>query len=181
MSTPLEIPENITFEAAIAQTQRLMDQLMVKQLEVPLKETVAKLVSTRNGARGFFVAYLTDDGPLADHPAPEIVEALKKEPTQVSELLIKNLAMSTAMAITHSRNAHPEQAAQSLRVSRRSATLISQIGGERLIAEARDLQQSIQTSTGPYAAFLKKWGYDTEQQAAIAARLEEIMPKPTEP
>jgi hypothetical protein len=173
-----QVPDDITFEAAIALTQTLLDTLVQEeQPETCLKEIVLKLLSTRNGARGFFVAYLTDARPFADNPDPEIIEALKSSPEQVSELLVKNLAMSTAMAITHSRNAQPEQAQQSLQVSRRSADLIGRVGGARLTAEAQDLWQSVMDSSGSYTTFLKKWGYDAEQKAAIASQLEAVLPK----
>jgi hypothetical protein len=173
-----QVPDDITFEAAIALTQKLLDRLAQEELpETSLKETVSKLVSTRNGARGFFVAYLTDARPFADHPDPEIIEALKNQPEEVSELLVKNLAMSTAMAIAHSRNAQPDQAQQSLQVSRRSADLIVRVGGDRLTAEAQSLWQSVTDASGSYTTFLEKWGYDAEQKAAIASRLEDVLPK----
>lgn len=174
-----EVPDDITFEAAIALTQRLLDMLTQGPLETSLKALVSKLLSTRNGARGFFVAYLTDARPFADHPDSEIIDALKSCPEEVSELLVKNLAMSTAMAITHTRNAQSDQAQQSLQVSRRSADLIGQVGGDRLMAEAQDLWQSVTASSGSYTTFLKKWGYDAEQKAAIASRLEAVLSKTT--
>ncbi len=176
MGHPFQVPDDITFEAAIALTQRLLDTLSQEQLDPSLKEIVSKLLCTRTGARGFFVAYLTDSRPFADEPDPEIIEALKSRPEEVSELLIKNLAMSTAMAITHTRNAQLDQVQQSMQVSRRSADLIGRVGGDRLTAEAQDLWQGVTDSSGSYTTFLKKWGYDDEQKAAIASRLEDILP-----
>lgn len=185
MSDLLQVPENITFEGAIAFTQSLLDQLEQGRLGQPIGETVSKLLATPNGARGFFVAYLTDRRPLADQPEPELIDALKSSPSIVSELLVKNLAMSTAMALTHQRNDQADQAQQSLQVSRRSAELIQKVGGDRLRQEAHALWQSATwqsttrqgatDSTGPYKAFLEKWGYDAEQKTAIAARLEGLL------
>jgi hypothetical protein len=176
MGNLFQVPDDITFEAAIALTQTLLDTLTQEEhLETSLKELVSKLVSTQNGARGFFVSYLTDARPFADKPDPEIIEALKSCPEGVSELLVKNLAMSTAMAITHTRNAQPEQAQQSLQVSRRSADLMGRVGGDRLTAEAQDLWQSVTDASGSYTTFLKKWGYDDEQKAAIASCLKEVL------
>jgi hypothetical protein len=176
MGNLFQIPDDITFEAAIALTQRLLDTRSQQQLDPSLKEVVSKLLCTRNGARGFFVAYLTDARPFADNPDPEIIEALKSFPEEVSELLVKNLAMSTAMAITHTRNGQPDQAQQSLQVSRRSADLMNRVGGDRLTAETHELWKGVTDSSGSYATFLKKWGYDAEQKAAIASRLEDILP-----
>jgi hypothetical protein len=175
MGNLFQVPDDITFEAAIALTQKLLDTLSQEQLDPSLKEIVSKLLCTRNGARGFFVVYLTDSRSFADEPDPEIIEALKSRPEEVSELLVKNLAMSTAMAIAHTRNAQLDQAQQSVQVSRRSADLIGRVGGDRLVAEAQDLLQSVMASSGSYTTFLKKWGYDDEQKAAIASRLEDIL------
>jgi hypothetical protein len=175
MGNLFQIPDGITFEAAIALTQTLLDPLAQPQLTAPLKDLVSQLVSTPNGARGFFVTYLTDERSLADNPDPEIIEALKTAPEAVSELLVKNLAMSTAMAITHTRNAQAEQSQQSAQVSRRSANLMVQVGGDHLIAVAQDLLQGVTAASGSYTTFLKKWGYDAEQKMAITSRLEDVL------
>lgn len=181
MGTAFLVPDQITFEAAIKLTQNVLDQLSAEQPEPfspeSLQTIVAQLVATRNGARGFFVAYLTDDRSFADHPDPAVITALKTEPEEVSELLIKNLAMSTAMAITHRRSGQLDQAEQSLRVSRRSADIIQRVGGDSLKSEARALLEGLTVGSGSYGTFLKKWGYDPEQKAAMAEQLQKTLPE----
>ncbi|HEY9618415.1 MAG TPA: hypothetical protein V6C64_16350 [Microcoleaceae cyanobacterium] len=168
------IPEAISFEQAIAVTQALLEQMEQEELSTSEIELVLRaLVSTENGARGFFVTYLSDDRPFADQPAPAVIAALKTAPQVVSPLLIKNLAMSTAMAITHRRNQHEELAQGSDRVRSRSAQLIQLLQLPELQTQAQALLHSIQTGTGDYQAFLDRWSYDTEQRQAIHQTLEQ--------
>jgi hypothetical protein len=174
----IEIPKTITFEDAIAASQNLLNEIEEEQLsEAELGSTVSALVNTANGARGFFVTYLTDDRPFADTPTPTVIQALQSSPETVTELLVKNLAMSTAMEITHHRNDNLELAQQSAQVRDRSTTLMKLLTGDRLYSEAQALYQSIVTASGTYATFLKKWGYDAEQQKAIATRLQAVFPE----
>ncbi|MBL1173893.1 hypothetical protein [Pantanalinema sp. GBBB05] len=169
------IPEAISFEQAIAVTQALLEQMAQEELSASEIELVLRaLVSTENGARGFFVTYLSDDRPWADPPNSAVIAALKTAPAIVSPLLVKNLAMSTAMAITHRRNQHEELAQGSDQVRWRSAQLIQHLQCPELQVQAQALRHSIQTGTGDYQAFLERWSYDTEQQQAMQTALEQI-------
>lgn len=174
----IEISNPITFEAAMTASQSLLNQMETGQLsETDLGETVAALVATANGVRGFFVTYLTDSRAFADTPDPVIIQALQSSPDTVTEFVVKNLAMSTAMEITHHRNGNSELEQQSAQVRDRSTTLMKLLTGDRLHLEAQALYQSIVTASGTYATFLKKWGYDAEQKQAIASRLEAVFPE----
>jgi hypothetical protein len=95
--------DDISFADAIAVTQSLLNDLEQGNADA-FEATVRGLVRSENGARGFFVTYLSDDRLLTDHPTPTIIAALQTSPAIVAPLLIKNLAMSTAMAMTHRRN-----------------------------------------------------------------------------
>jgi hypothetical protein len=174
----IEIPNPMTFEAAIAASQSLLNQMEQNQLpETELEAIVSELVNTANGVRGFFVTYLTDARPFADTPTPAVIQALQSSPDTVTEFVVKNLAMSTAMEITHQRNGNSELEQQSAQVRDRSTTLIKLMNCDRLRTEAQELHQSIVAASGNYAGFLKKWGYDAEQQQAIATRLETVFPE----
>jgi hypothetical protein len=53
-------PDDISFEDAIAFTQSLLPQMVETNLsESQIEDAIASLVKTQNGARGFFVTYLT--------------------------------------------------------------------------------------------------------------------------
>jgi hypothetical protein len=180
MSNSSKITNDITFEAAIALTQSLLQQRSQSVIEdAEVEATVTQLVATHNGARGFFVTYLTDSRELIDSLLPVVASALTQSPAITPELLVKNLAMSTAMEITHRRSHNPEQAAQSAQVQQRTAALIALLGFPYVKAEAQGLWKSIATETGDYTAFLKRWGYDAEQKRAIAHSLQTVCPEVT--
>ncbi|GBO54474.1 hypothetical protein APA_2421 [Pseudanabaena sp. lw0831] len=158
--------ENMTFEAAIAYTETLRVQ---KDLEASqLKSEVEALVKTSNGARGFFVSFLTGTWELADNPSPAIIQALQAEPIAIAELLVKNLAMSTAMALTHQRNGKTEQAHDSELVAKRTAMLIKKVDLPEVRTISAQMLNSAISNDGEYADFFQKWGYDAEQKQAIS-------------
>lgn len=159
--------EAITFEQAIALTQNLLTQL--EQVSEPeIQAAITTLVSTENGARGFFVTYLTDDRPFADQPSAAVIKALQTSPAIVSELLVKNLAMSAGMAIAHRRNTNEAMAQGSDRVQRRTADLIQRVQMPEVMQKAAQLQASAETGVGEYQTFLERWEYDAEQRQRIA-------------
>jgi hypothetical protein len=89
-------------------------------------------------------------------------------------LLVKNLAMSTAMAITHRRNQQEAMAKGSDRVRSRTARLIQALSFPQLQEQANQLTESIDTGAGHYQSFLERWGYDDEQKRAIYVALQQI-------
>jgi hypothetical protein len=178
MPNSMKISHEITFEDAIALTQSLLDQREQATLQdAEFGAAVAELMTTHNGARGFFVAYLTDSRELIDTLLSVVASALKQSPAIAPELLVKNLAMSTAMEITHRRNHNPDQAAQSAQVQRRTAALMDLLGFPYFKTDAESLWQAVTAEAGSYAAFLKRWGYDAEQKVAIAQRLQVVCPE----
>ncbi len=172
MSIPSSLlaSENITFEAAIALTQSLLTEIEANRLsQAEIKQAVASLVKTQNGARGFFVTYLTDDRPLADKPSPGVLDALRDAPAIVAELLVKNLAMSAAMVVYHSRHLKEDMAAGSARVQARSHNLIQTLQIPACKTLAEQMLKSLQTQEGEYEEFFQRWGYDGEQKDAIGS------------
>lgn len=172
----LTVPDAITFEAAIAFTQSLLTHIEQGQLsEAALETTLADLVRSQNGARGFFVTYLTDDRPFADQPPATVVRALRSSPEVVAELLVKNLAMSSAMAITHRRQQNETMAAGSDRVRSRVLGLIQQLQLPLITEKAQQLYASAKTGEGAYQPFLDRWGYDAEQRQAMQDALAQVL------
>ena len=158
--------KNMTFEEAISYTENLLKRGDVDELQ--LESEISTLVQTSNGARGFFVCFLTGEWQLADNPSFGIIKALQSEPNAIAELLVKNLAMSTAMAIVHQRSGNIDQAQGSERVAKRTALLIEKVDLVEVRTIASQMQNSASTNTGEYVSFLEKWGYDVEQKQAIA-------------
>lgn len=176
MTHALTVPDTITFEQALALMQTLMEQMQQGQIsETDLETTLTALVSSENGARGFFVTYLSDDRPLADQPTPAVLKALQSSTEIVAELLVKNLAMSSAMAIAHRRNQNESLAQGSDRVQARTLNLIEQLQLAAVREKASKLKESATTGAGDYQAFLERWGYDTEQRQVIQQQMERAM------
>lgn len=166
------VPNAPSFEQAIALTQSLLDQIEQDAIpEQEVEQTIATLVGSENGARGFFVTYLSDERPLVEHLFPVVTQALAVAPEVISPLMVKNLAMSTAMGITHRRNQSESLAQGSDRVRSRAAHIVQALSLPQLRAEAEKLAASIDTGTGEYQSFLQRWRYDVEQQQAIREAL----------
>lgn len=171
----LTVPNSVSFTEAIAFTNSLLDRMEAGKVnEAQIEEAIASLVQSENGARGFFVTYLTDDRPFADRPSNAVILALKSAPEVVSELLVKNVAMSAAMAVTHRRDRNEEMAESSDRVCRRTANLIQQMQLDSIFDRVEKLRESVTTDTGVYQSFLQRWGYDLEQKQVIEKALTQL-------
>ena len=171
MSIPSSLlaSDSITFEGAIELTQSLLSEIEADGLSQPeIEQAVASLVKTQNGARGFFVTYLTGDASEADRPSPGVIEALRSAPEIVAELLVKNLAMSAAMVVYHSRQSE-EMAAGSARVQERSRNLIQILQLRACQTIASQMLASLDSGEGEYEQFFVRWGYDGEQKLAIGS------------
>lgn len=140
-----------------------------------IEEIITTLVSSKNGGRGFFVIYLTTDLSIADNPSEGVINALKTSSDNVSELLVKNLAMSSAMVITHRRNNDEQKAQGSDRVCKRTINLIKQMNLELTQQQLQELNQTIINNEGSYQIFLEKWGYDQEQKHTIKNKIEQLL------
>jgi hypothetical protein len=167
---------SISFEEAISNTQALMLQIETGQLEEEeISKSIANLINNKSSARGFFVGYLTSDFLLADLPCPGIIQGLKTSPQIVSELLIKNLAMSAAMSITHRRNHQETMALGSEQVLHRTLNLIKQINLEQITVDLHQLQSSLVAGEGDYQNFLNRWRYDREQKQLIQQVIQQAL------
>ncbi|OKH15129.1 hypothetical protein [[Limnothrix rosea] IAM M-220] len=171
--------QQLSFQEAITFTQQWLQQVEAQTLpEKRILADLQSLLTSRNGVRGFFVAYLTGNSPLADQVPDTFFEAFRATASEISEIVVKNLAMSTAMAIAHGRNNNLEQQAGSEQVQRRSINLLNTLldgtDDNPFEQERQALITAIQTEKGKYATFHQKWGYDTEQRQAMQAALEAI-------
>ena len=132
-----------------------------------LGERVAEIVASRDGARGFFVVSLAGDCPLMDRLPDPVVLALRRAGEGVVDLTVRNLAMSTAMVVHHERSGDTQQQAGSERVQLRCIDLLRLLEPTAVKCRLESLLQGTQGS-GEDVAFLSRWGYDAQQQAAIA-------------
>jgi hypothetical protein len=167
MSTLL-VPDQIKFDEAIDLTQSFL--LMLKQKDLTSSQIltfVSELIQTANGARGFFVTYLTAQDPICDEPQPEIIAAISAHPEIAADLLVKNIAMSTAQQLYHQRRDDQEMMLSSATVATRTTKIIHKLNLPQIQRMCRELVSTIHTGTGTYAEFLTRWGYDDEQKDSI--------------
>ena len=171
-----DTPTKSSFPQAIADTQSLMEQIATNQLsEAEIQQQISSLLSDKSGGRGFFATYLTSESRIADRPCGGVIDGLKSSIEVTTELLVKNLAMSSAMAVVHARNGDRDRLEGSQRVERRTKQLIRQIDLPAIATELQKLQQTITAENGEYSAFLDRWGYDPEQKRAIHTAISDAL------
>jgi hypothetical protein len=139
-----------------------------------LADRVAELVATRDGARGFFVVSLAGESPLMDRLPEPLALQLRGAGEAVVDLSVRNLAMSTAMALHHSRVGDHEQQARSERVQARCTELLRLLEPGMVKQRLETLLLAARDGQGEDLAFLERWGYDEAQRLAIAAALEAV-------
>jgi hypothetical protein len=135
-----------------------------------LADEVGKLVAERDGARGFFVVSLTGDSPLLDRLPEPLVMQLRLVGLGVVDLTVRNLAMSTAMALHHQRQEDQTLLDGSLRVQARSRDLLAQLDPS-MVKERLERMLAGLEGEGEEQAFFERWGYDEEQRQHIASAL----------
>ncbi len=172
MNLQFTIPPNLNFEQAIALTQELLNSNPSEEL---LESAIEGLIQTMNGARGFFVTFLTGESRLADEPTAAILKGLRSNPDAIADLMVKNIAMPTAMMITHQRNGNPELAASSQLTQQRSIHLVQQLNCPEITQLLKSLQDTLQNQSTDYQDFLDRWGYDEDQRIAIGRAIERTL------
>lgn len=168
MTSPIkQLPSDASFETVISSTQSLLAQ-MQEDNDSPeqLQNDIIHLLQLEKGPRGFFASFLTDSRDIVDNPPDYLLNAFTQVPEITAELLTKNLAMSSAMMVYHTRQKDPNSAAGSQQVQQRCVQLIHQLQLEAIQKELKKLVNSVQDRDS-YSAFLKRWNYDDEQRSAI--------------
>jgi hypothetical protein len=170
-----------TFESAIEEAQNLLGAHAAGTL--PEAEMIARtktLLETEAGARGFFVVFLTGDAPMADQAPDWLLSLFAKGPELVAELLVKNLAMSTATALVHEAQGNPDQADGSRQVAQRTTAILKALRHTpfgpvpSLERKMVAMIQTLKEEEGPYHNFLERWGYDRNQRQAIGHAFEKV-------
>ena len=135
-----------------------------------LAERVSELLATKDGARGFFVISLASDNPLMDRLPEALVLQLRTAGEIVIDLTVRNLAMSTAMALHHQRKEDLQQQAGSERVTARCLDLLRLLDPNNVKKRLETLLEATK-GEGEDLEFLQRWGYDNQQKLAIAASI----------
>jgi hypothetical protein len=96
-----------------------------------------------------------------------VVGQLRSAGDGVVDLSVRNLAMSTAMAVQHRRSGDAAQQAGSERVTSRCIELLRLLEPADVKERLEQLLAAALDNRGEDVPFLEKWGYDGEQKQAI--------------
>tara|TARA_B100000579_G_scaffold294152_1_gene244441 strand:- start:1169 stop:1681 length:513 start_codon:yes stop_codon:yes gene_type:complete len=137
-----------------------------------IADRIGELIKTVEGARGFFVVSLSIDCPLMDRVPEALIFKLRSSGEIVIDLTVKNLAMSSAMVITHRKNKNVQEI-QSERIKIRCIELLKLLESKEVKKRLEVLFESTQ-GKGADLDFLNKCGYDDEQIKAISESIFEV-------
>ncbi len=138
-----------------------------------LAERVEELLESRAGARGFFVIILATDCPLIDRLPESILIKLRCAGEKIIDLTVRNLAMSSAMAIHHQRKNDLNSQNLSERITRRCIEVLRELEPNSVKDRLEQLIEGI-NGIGRDVEFLEKWEYDLEQKQAISNNILKI-------
>ena len=94
-----------TFQQAMEITATWLQQWDNEEIsDEVLADRIGEMVASRDGARGFFVVTLAGDSALMDRIPDVVAGQLRSAGRDVVDLSVRNLAMSTAMAVHHKRS-----------------------------------------------------------------------------
>ena len=137
-----------------------------------ISDRIGELIKTMEGARGFFVVSLSTDCPLMDRFPDALIFQLRNAGGIVVDLTVKNLAMSSAMIITHRKNGNPQQI-QSERIKMRCIELLKLLDSNQ-VKKRLDVLLEATKGNGEDLKFLERWEYDDEQVNAISKSIYEV-------
>ena len=137
-----------------------------------ISDRIGELIKTVEGARGFFVVSLSIDCPLMDRFPDALIFQLRSSGEIVVDLTVKNLAMSSAMIITHRKNKDPQET-QSERIKIRCIELLKLLDSTQ-VKKRLDVLLEATKGSGTDLEFINKWGYNDEQINAISESIYEV-------
>ena len=137
-----------------------------------ISDRIGELIKTVEGARGFFVVSLSIDCPLMDRFPDALIFQLRSSRDIVIDLTVKNLAMSSAMVITHHKN-NDSQEIQSERIKIRCIELLKLLDSNA-VKKRLDVLLEATKGNGTDLKFLDRWGYNDEQITAISESIHKV-------
>ena len=137
-----------------------------------ISDRVGELLKTVDGARGFFVVSLSIDCPLMDRVPDALIFQLRNSGEIVVDLTVKNLAMSSAMVITHREN-NDILEMQSERIKIRCIELLKLLDSNK-VKKRLDVLLEATKGNGKDLKFLNRWGYNYQQINAITESIYEV-------
>ena len=137
-----------------------------------LADRIKELISTKNGARGFF-AYALSDGEctLLDKLPSSIIFIFREIGDHIVEITIKNLFMSSAQIINHQKDKNFEYAERSNQISERCINLLKELDTKLVTKKINKMLSEIDNMGNSFDNDVK---YNTEQKNFIREKVDEI-------
>lgn len=184
---PAEFQQSISASALLLQRIKCGDCL-----EAEAAREIERLTSSVDRARGFFVALLSGPSDICDStPPPVIVDSLRLNEDISCDLLARNVVMSTATALAHSRKADQHSADQSKLVALRASNLIRALNSAKIRSELGLMNAAIDEAqredclfsaesdgacaSSKFLQFLVRWKYDGEQLDVAHQVIEQLL------
>ena len=137
-----------------------------------ISDRIGELIKTVEGARGFFVVSLSIDCPLMDRFPDALIFQLRNSGEIVIDLTVKNLAMSSAMIITHRKNNDPQEI-QSEKIKIRCIELLKLLDTNK-VKKRLDVLLEATKGNGTDLKFFNRWEYNDEQKKAISKSIYDV-------
>ena len=140
--------------------------------EEVLADRIAELTKTRNGLRGFFAYALSDkDCFLLDKLPFSLIFKLNEGGDPVTDIVVKNLMMSSAQIIIHRRENNHEYEMTSKNISDRCKAILRLLETNSVTKSVNQILKDLDNMGNSFDNSIK---YDSEQKALIKKQILEI-------
>ena len=140
--------------------------------EEVLADRIAELIKTKNGLRGFFAYALSDrDCLLLDKLPFSLIFKLNEGRDAVTEIIVKNLIMSTAQIIIHQRDNNYEYEITSEKISNRCKAILQLIETKSVTKFVNQILKDLDNMGNSLDNSVK---YDSEQKEFIKKQFLDI-------
>ena len=140
--------------------------------EEVLADRIAELITTKNGLRGFFAYALSDkDCFLLDKLPFSLIYKLNEGENAVSDLVLKNLIMSSAQIIIHRRDSNHEYEKTSENISIRCKAILRLLETKSVTESVNKALINLDNMGNSFDNSVK---YDSEQKEFIKKQILDI-------
>lgn len=177
-----------TIQQSISESMKVLEAIESGSLSAEdTRVKVAALLHNELSARGFMAALGVSDSfdQLNDEAMAGLMAGLKSAPEIAYDLLVKNIIMSSAAALSHEENGQEDLKANSDKVTKRCLLLAQKLDDERLNQKVNDVlaamkafqadPKQVHDSHHLWFTFFERWGYQGRQLEKSRPHLETLI------
>ena len=140
--------------------------------EEVLADRIKELLKTKSGIRGFFAYTLSDsECTLLDKLPSSLIFTLREGGSQVVDITIKNLFMSSAQILNHQKDKNLEYAERSNNIAERCINLLKELETKLVTEKINKMLSEIDSMGNSFDNQVK---YTAEQKNFIIEKVNEI-------